>query len=508
MNWLQNLVTDIKKSKGFGVTGIRGQGSRAYTDFDIETLTNEGYRKNSIASACIQMVATSAPEAPLKVYRVADDHLQEDPNHWLAKLMDRPNSHMSTFELWEWVHTFMNTGGSSYWELVRERDNPQGEVLEIYPLRPDRMTIIPDEKNYIAGYVYTVNGQQITYEPWEILHIKFPDPLNEYYGLAPLKRVARELSIDNEATDFTKAFLENDAVPGGILTTDQTMSDVEAEREAARFWKKFRKGNRGKPAVLGKGAKYQQMALSFRDMEFESLRSFTETRICSAFGVDPVLLPSWVGIKHGGKYSNYAEARKHLWEETIIPTLRRIESKVSTLLPEGYIAKFDLSVVTALAENEDERFTRYINAYNQGLLMLNEARTGIGYKRVPKGDKLKFEPGATPKQGLEKQPDNSQLNNQDTRNNRNRTKPVPGDGNPRGRNNVKFDKQLVLNFLPKDISSLNIYEFEEKLINLNWDDDSQGELISIIDQAISEKWVMPKLKDEIKQQFNQWSKES
>lgn len=508
MNWLERLVSNTKASRGYGVTGVRG--GKTYTDFDISTLTEEGYRKNAIASACIQMIATSAPEAPLKVYRQSTDHLQEDKNHWMAKLIAKPNVYMSTFELWEWLHTFMNTSGSSYWELVRANNRPDGEILEIYPLRPDRITIVPDTKDYIGGYIYAVNGQQITYEAWEILQIKFPDPLNEYYGLAPLKRVSRELGIDNEATDFTQAILENDAIPGGILTTEQVMNEIEAEREATRFWKKFRKGNRGKPAVLGKGTKFQQMSMSFKDMEFESVRSFTETRICSAFGVDPVLLPSWVGIKYGGKYSNYAEARKHLWEETIIPTLRRIESKLTSLLEPGYIAKFDLSVVTALAENEDERFTRYINAYNQGLLQLNEARSGVGYKHLPGGDKLKFKPGQQAQGKLNQtgQPDNSQLNNQDGRNNRNRTKPVPGDGNPRGRNNIKNDKNLILDLLPKSISSLNINAIEEKLIDLEWDEEAQSELISIINEAISEKWVMPKLKDAVKYMFNQWSKYS
>jgi HK97 family phage portal protein len=507
LNWLRQLLTDVKSSRGFGVTGVRGKGTRAYTDYDIATLTSEGYSKNSIASACINMIATSAPEAPLKIYRKASDHLQEDPNHWMSKLIDRPNAFMSTFELWEWVHTFMNTGGSSYWELVRANNNPNGEILEIYPLRPDKMTIIPDEKNYIGAYVYTVNGQQIIYSPWEILQIKFPDPLNEYYGLSPLKRVMRELQIDNEATDFTQAFLENDAIPGGILSTDQAMNDIEADREARRFWQKFRKGNRGKPAVLGKGTKYQQMSMNFKDMEFESIRSFTETRICSAFGVDPVLLPSWVGIKYGGKYSNYSEARKHLWEETIIPTLRRIESKITALLEDGYIAKFDLSVVAALAENENERFTRYINAYNQGLLQLNEARTGVGYKHLPKGDKLKFEPGQQPRAGLEKQPDNSQLNNQDKRPRSNRTKPVPGDGNPRGKNPIKQLKKDIVETIPKDISTLDIDVIGDILEESEIESKLSLDLIRLSQQAVYEGWSAPKLKDAIKYKCNQWIKE-
>jgi len=129
-------------------------------------------------------------------------------------------------------------------------------------------------------------------------------------------------------------------------------------------------------------------------MEFEALRSMTETRICAAFGVDPVLLPSWVGIKHGGKYSNYSEARKHLWQETIIPALKRIESKITSQLlgGTGLVARFDLSRVTALQEDETVKYERANIGFNGNFITMNEARRLAGLPDDDRfGDRYAFE---------------------------------------------------------------------------------------------------------------------
>ncbi|MFC7443414.1 phage portal protein [Laceyella putida] len=356
---------------------------RTDPEIDLYALTEEGYRKNSIASACISMIATSAPEAPLKVYRPTPEGLEELPDHWLSRLLTRPNPFLSSYELWEWVHTFLNTAGNAY--LLLRRNHIDAPIVEMEVLRSDCMIPVVNDAGNIVAYHYQVSGQPIRFEPWQILHLKFPDPLNPSMGLSPLARVMREVGIDNEATDFTRAFFKNAAVPYGILSSDQRLREEEVERTREKWFqwfKGFKGRNRFKPAVLGQGLDYKQIGLSFSDMEFETVRALTETRICGAFGVDPVLIPSYTGIKYGGKYSNYSEARKHLWEETIVPALKRIESKITAqlLASEGLVAQFDLSQVKALQENEERKFARVSQAFQAGITTLNEARMELGMK--------------------------------------------------------------------------------------------------------------------------------
>jgi HK97 family phage portal protein len=344
-----------------------------------EQLINAGFKLNAVASACIKLKAKAATNgAILRVYkRMRNGEKREITNHWLLKVLQRPNPFLSAYELWELTHIFSDTSGNCFWELVRRANHPSAEVVEIYPMRPDRVEIIPDSKNLIAGYVYKVAGREVRFEPWEVLHFKRPNPLNDFWGASPLEPIARELGIDNEANDFTETFFKNNGVPYGLLIKeDKRVTEAEAKRTRLRFFNWFKGKMRFVPPVIGNGLKFMPLSLDFQKMDVKTLRSISEARICGAFGVDPVLVSAYVGIELGGKYSNYQEARRHLWEETLIPELRRLESKITSqlLVTEGLFCEFDLSGVEALQENANDNATRAVSLFQAGIYTLNEAR--------------------------------------------------------------------------------------------------------------------------------------
>lgn len=394
MEWVQRMKAVAAHTFDLVTWPIKNHvGTKNYVQ-----LAQMGYHFNSIASACIIMIASTMPAAKLKVYRMIDEAEEEYPDHWLSQLIERPNGFLSTFELWEWTATYLNVGGVSYWELVRENNSIAGEVKEVYPIRPDRIEPVVDSKNLISHYIHRPEGGgEKRLEVYQVLRIPYPDPLDPVNGLSPLSRVARELGIDNKASDFVKSFFDNGAVLAGLLSTEQKLTPTEADSYERRWWQKFGFGGGGgvfKTPVLGQGVKYEQMALNFKDMEFESVRSMTETRICGAFGVDPVLLPSWVGIKHGNTRANFQEARRHLWEETLIPLLRRIEDKINSQLlwaEEGVFCRFDLSEIEALKENVNDKWKRVTEAWRFGLLKRNAALQELGFDEDPDGDVLVFD---------------------------------------------------------------------------------------------------------------------
>jgi HK97 family phage portal protein len=365
---------------------VTWQTIRGGINADKRSLIDNGYRYNSIASACIQMVATSLPEAAFEMFQdIKGDDDEKIETHWLLSLIQHPNDYLSTFELWELTTIHMLTGGAAYWLLLRDGDVEQGPVNRLELLRPDLVKEETDAVGNTIAYLYRPEGtsQEFRYPVYQVLKIPFPDPLDPSGSLSPLQRIVREIGIDNAATDFTKQFFDNGAVLAGLITSDQDLRLEEADALEKRWYQKFGRWAKGvfRTAVLGKGATYQQMALNFKDMEFESVRSLTETRICGAFGVDPVLLPSWVGIKYGGKYSNYQEARAHMWDETIIPMLRRIESKINSQLliyEEGIYCRFSTANIQALQENENDKWERVGKAFDRGIITLGTAQNLLG----------------------------------------------------------------------------------------------------------------------------------
>src|SRR5206468_84154 len=106
---------------------------------------------------------------------------------------------------------------------------------------PSRVRIIPDAKKKIKEYLYRVNGKEISLPPETVLHLKYQDPLDEYYGIAPVFSAKNDVTLDFWMTSWAKSFFKKGTVPGGVLKTPQSLSDTAWSRLKAT-WNKFHLG--------------------------------------------------------------------------------------------------------------------------------------------------------------------------------------------------------------------------------------------------------------------------
>ena len=69
---------------------------------------------------------------------------------------------------------------------VWKRDD-LGRVIEIWPLRSDKVRVIPDPQRYVKGFVYVGQGRQlVSYVAEDIVWMRYFNPLDEYAGLSPV----------------------------------------------------------------------------------------------------------------------------------------------------------------------------------------------------------------------------------------------------------------------------------------------------------------------------------
>ena len=73
--------------------------------------------------------------------------------------------------------------------------------------------------------------------------------------------------------------------------------------------------NAGRPLVLDGGLDWRPMSLSPRDMDFLEAKHASAREIALAFGVPPMLL----GILGDNTYSNYQEANRVFWRQSVLP---------------------------------------------------------------------------------------------------------------------------------------------------------------------------------------------
>lgn len=248
-----------------------------------------------------------------------------------------------------------------------------------------------------------VTSAIIPVESRDIIHVKYSNPLNAYFGQAPLRPAARAVSLDNAATDFVDTLLRNYAVPGVVIKTATETTQAVADM-LKRKWKAAFQGNRrGEPAVLQAGMDVQPLGMSLHDLEFPDLRAYSESRICAALQVPPILVGAKVGLDRS-TFTNYQEARKQLWEEGIFSLQRRFREPVERqLLPEfsgtgrqRVTVRWDNSDVLALQEAESAKWERAVNALSHGGITVNDFRRVVGLDTDPAGDVFLLPRGSVP----------------------------------------------------------------------------------------------------------------
>jgi HK97 family phage portal protein len=221
-----------------------------------------------------------------------------------------------------------------------------------------------------------------------VLHLKLFHPLSDTDGLSPIEAAAVAIDIHNAASRWNKALLDNAARPsgalvytsGGHLTPDQF---ARLKGELADSFQGAR--NAGRPLLLEGGLDWKAMSLTPRDMDFMEAKNAAARDIALAIGVPPMLL----GIPGDNTYSNYQEANRTFWRQTVLPIAERAASSLghwlSPAFAEPVTIRPDVDAVTALS-GEREAFWSRIDAAR--FLTRNEKRAAIGYPPVDGGDRI------------------------------------------------------------------------------------------------------------------------
>ena len=309
-----------------------------------------------------------------------------EPDHPVQRLLDVPNPFWTRGDLWRATETYLGLWGSAYWGLERDET---GEPFEIWPLRSDRMRVVPDPDRYIKGFVYVGQGQQlIPYVPEDIVWIHYFNPLDEYAGLSPIAPLRLSADMGLDALRASRNSLTNDSAPGLLLETTDTPTDDEVKEFYDRWESRFRGPERARrPALLSAGMTATTLGFSPRDMEYiQSLRWSLED-VARVYGVPNPMLGDVERIT----FSNFATARKVFWEDTVVPQLIFYQEALQQMLLPHFgdpslFVEFDLSVVEALRENENDKAKRRQMYVGAGIMTVNEARRELGLAPVEWGE--------------------------------------------------------------------------------------------------------------------------
>lgn len=349
-----------------------------YWDRTFENYVKEGYKRNEIIYACVSVTANTASSVGLKVHDRKTDAPM--PDHPLQLLMNRPNRQMAEYDFLSWTLSQQMLGGISYWQKIR---NQAGQVMEMWPIRPDYARPEVNEVSGLSEYRIRINGIELeTIAARDMVSFPLPDPLNMFDHLSPVEVLSRTADVDNSITDFVKMLMERGAMPPGILTSKLKLRDGDVE-DIRRRWSERYGGfaNWMQPAVLDSDASYQRIGLTLDELKFEGIDGRNESRICAVYQIPPILVGTTSGLMRS-TFSNYESARKQWWEDSLSGKYKKLLDGLQTQLADEYpdqpVLKWDFSNVAALQEERDARYDRANKAWAAGTMLLNEARKEMG----------------------------------------------------------------------------------------------------------------------------------
>lgn len=371
-------------------------GKAQWNDWSTDKAIRDGLKASVWVYRCVNRRAKAAASVPWYVEERKGDKWERIPNHPIEVLLTEPNPFMTGQKLIEYLVNHLDLGGNGIWHIVMARDMP----VEFWPIVPDPSLIkpVPDRQNFLSHYEYTLEaGDKRRLEPQEVIHFKFVDPSNFYWGLSPLQVAARVVDTDVEAVRWNKISLQNRAVTDGVFSFDSVLTEAQW-KDARKMVREQHQGadNARTPWVLGGGAKWNSMSLSPVEMDFLNSRKFSREEICAVFDVPPIL----VGAMESSSYNNYGNARKAFWEDAIVPLLDDIRECLDMALVPFWDPQakepgrqanirimYDLSNVPAMQTNLNDRITaaRTLWQMNVPFNDINQ-RLELGFDEVTGGD--------------------------------------------------------------------------------------------------------------------------
>jgi HK97 family phage portal protein len=360
-----------------------------------------------VASA-IDWYIRNFPQATVKYYRPVDSQ-QAEPveDHPVIALMAQPDPMVMGSLFWSWVIQDYKLFGNTY--LRKIRSTTRGVVTALQFLPQDMVRPVGNGINPLTHYVYTTDGRSFDIPVSDIIHIRYGrEPSDIRLGRSPVTAVLREIATDNTASTTAWGLLANGAMPSLIVGPDAKDQTVDISMDDARQVKRqlhedLSGDGSGGIVVMTGAYKMDRVSLTPSELALDSVRRVPEERICSALGLNPMVLGLGAGLERS-TYNNFERAQQAAWEDGMVPLLRVLADAITAdLLPEypetqqGDFVQYDLEGVRALADDLSAEADRAEKLYKAGIIDRAEAKRIAGLEAVPQ-DEGQLHPQAIPVQ--------------------------------------------------------------------------------------------------------------
>jgi HK97 family phage portal protein len=373
--------------KFFGISVVWGN----WTEKDY---IGEGFLKNAGLYSIITRICKTAATAPFKVYKIKNQgkfqrHIhnykawtgkgatkesiqramlikqqvfEEDNDHELNKLIDKPNNYQGGSQFTQNSIGFkLITGNRLLFLKTLDMGANEGKPVQIYNLPPQHIRMILSSLFEVQGYELQLNAVTPIGKEF-IIHSRYWNPEfdgtgSHMWGLSPLRAASRNLDRTDAAEDRSVAMLQNAGAAGIVFAKEGwkvSGQDMTIEQAAATK-RQFNEDvlgteNAGRIALANQELGYINFAMTAVEMAIIEQEKYSQDQLCNIYGVPPGLFQSSANATD----NNIQAWNKQLITQAAIPALAELRddwNEIAKRFGDDIYVDFDISVYPELQED-------------------------------------------------------------------------------------------------------------------------------------------------------------
>lgn len=322
----------------------------------------------------VAAIRDAVSRVPLRAFdqqgaEIAKDDPSSDD---LVQLMSCDINPLDTrIDLWSWTMTFLELTGNAIWLKVRDGMG----LREIWPLPSHRIKPKHEKGRPLVGYTMDVGaGQDITIPVEDIIHIRYPNPSDRFWGMGTLQHAAQAYQAHDNIRASQLAAFSNEILSSLYFHCDGLLDPGQWERMKSSLMERYAgPANAKLPLMLENKTKVDYFNRPPAEMEYQESAAITRDEILAIFGVMPI----FAGIVGNANRSNSDVQERIFLGNTIWSRCIRIAERLNKdpeLTPDGRTWAFD----NPTPKNETEEANRRSKDVNSGVTAANDHREEMG----------------------------------------------------------------------------------------------------------------------------------
>jgi len=341
------------------------------------------YALHPVVSACVDLIGESAAEPALEVgWYDPDGEWQTARMPELMDVFEHPSGHTSGNGLVRHMAAARQLTGYAY--ILKIRNRSGSRIANLWPIPTSWVT--PVKEGAAAGQPwggFRVRGQEAIVPYEDMIVLRRYCPGNPIAGTGCFEAAYRAAVLDIEREQYQAEMVSNLKVPGVAVITEQPLTAEEKTLARQEFSARFGRGHRGDIAFISGSGRIEALN-PLGDLDWPGLTALSETRICTAFGVSPLVVHTRAGLERS-TYNNYETALRAFYQTT----MRRLWESMADELTLSFQSErnFDSRLQFRFRYDEHPQFQsdlakesmRLVSEYTAGLIPRRFAQIQLGY---------------------------------------------------------------------------------------------------------------------------------